>query len=97
MSGLAFISSPTIGHGCWPPTMISQGSSTVFVNGLPAAAMGNAIIPHTCVAPPFPTHAGVVAQGSTSVFIEGSPAARIGDMTSCGDMIAMGSPNVLVG
>ena len=41
MSALAHMTSVTAGHGCWPPTMVTQGSPTVFVGGLPASTMGH--------------------------------------------------------
>lgn len=97
MSALAHMTSVTAGHGCWPPTMVTQGSPTVFVGGLPASTMGHMLIPHVCVAFPFPLHPAMIAAGSGTVMIEGAPAARLGDMASCGDMIAVGNPTVLVG
>ena len=42
--------------------------------GLPAARLGDPIVPHC--------GPGVVAMGSTNVFINGVPAARQGDFTS---------------
>ncbi len=68
---------------------IISGSPNVFINGLPAARVGD---PLTCVGPP-----DVIANGSTGVFINGLPAARIGDLTAHGGVIIGGSPNVIIG
>jgi uncharacterized Zn-binding protein involved in type VI secretion len=38
-----------------------------------------------------------MAGGSGTVFIEGAPAARMGDMVNCGEQMAIGSGNVLIG
>ncbi len=68
---------------------VISGSPNVFINGLPAARMGD---PLTCVGPP-----DVIAKGSTGVFINGLPAARMGDLTAHGGVIIGGSPNVIIG
>lgn len=65
---------------------IAQGSGNVFIEGSPAARLGDAT-----------THPCVVAGGSSSVFINGSPAARIGDGVSCGGVIIGGATTVSIG
>ena len=47
-----------------------EGSSDVFINGKPAARLGDK------------TNCGVVVRGSSNVFINGKPMARVGDNTS---------------
>lgn len=93
----ATLASKTTGHACWPSTTICQACSTVIVQGLPAACVSHAAIPHTCITLPFPTHGLVVASASGSVIIENLPAARVGDSMSCGDLIASGVTTVITG
>lgn len=93
----AQIGSMTTGHGCWPPTIICQGSPTVIAENKPAAFVGAAGIVHVCVVLPFPAHPTAVAQGSATVIVENMPAARIGDMMVCTDVIAMGAGTVIKG
>jgi uncharacterized Zn-binding protein involved in type VI secretion len=83
--------------------VITQGCFTVFIEGKPAARMGDM---HTC---PMVTITGRVAKphvggpiytGSNTVFICGKRAARIGDMAVCQgppDRIVKGSATVLIG
>ena len=53
----------TAGH-CYPPTLITSGSSTVFVNNKPIAMVGSPIEVHCCG---IPCHGGSVAVGSSDV------------------------------
>lgn len=70
--------------------IVSQGATTVFIAGLPAARLGDICI---CVGPPAP-----IITGSFTVLIEGSPAARMGDMTAHGgQIIPPCCPTVLIG
>ncbi|ASV44143.1 hypothetical protein PBI_SCTP2_128 [Salicola phage SCTP-2] len=93
----AQIGSITTGHGCWPPTIISQGATTVIGDVLPLSRIGDMAIPHVCVSFPFPAHGLIIATGSTTVIIESMPAARIGDFMSCSDIIATGAPTIIIG
>lgn len=93
----ATLTSMTTGHACWPSTMICQACSTVIVQGLPAACVTHAAIPHTCNAVPYPTHGLIIASASGTVIIENIPAARVGDAMSCGDLIASGATTVITG
>lgn len=70
-----------------PSGEVSQGSTNVFTNGLPAARVTDL---ESC-------HAGMIAEGSASVFINGSPAARVGDKLTCGGVVIGGSGNVFIG
>ena len=65
---------------------IAQGSSNIFIEGSPAARLGDAT-----------THPCAVAGGSSTVFINGSPAARVGDAVSCGGVIIGGAATVSIG
>ena len=86
------------GHGCTVFVPILGGSNaTVFIAGLPAALMGDPLMPHTiftgdkCI-----PHPAMVNSGSTTVFIAGRPAARMGDSADFGTIIS-GAPNVFIG
>lgn len=82
------------GHGCYPGRPIVEGSGNVFINGKPAARVGDMLDTHCC----GPScHDGVITEGSGSVFINGKPAARIGDAVSCDSALAEGSSNVNIG
>lgn len=94
---LSFKGASTTGHGCFPPQTCTEGSGDVTVNGKAALRVGDAQTGHTCVKKPYPTHPSKQATGSSTVFINGKPAARIGDSTGCGDVVAEGSSNVMIG
>ena len=68
---------------------ILEGSTDVFINGLPAARVGDAAL---CVGP-----ADKISSGSATVFINGKPAARMGDSCAHGGKIIIGSSNVFIG
>jgi uncharacterized Zn-binding protein involved in type VI secretion len=91
MAGAATLFEPT-SH----PGIITGGASQVYVNGLPAARVGDK---HACLLPPNagPHPASTIVQGSSSVFIEGKAAARQGDKAGCGAAIASGSVDVFIG
>ena len=92
MSVAATIGSMSAGH-CFFPRPTTQGSSNVLINGLPAHTIGMSWPIHNCGK--F-FHPSFTAMGSPNVLVNGKPLARVGDRLSCGDMIASGSPNVLV-
>lgn len=76
---------------------IAQGSPDVFINGLPAARVGDPSTTHlkpggkSCV-----PHVATIASGSPNVFVNGIPLARVGDPLSACTTIAAGSPDVVV-
>jgi uncharacterized Zn-binding protein involved in type VI secretion len=84
------------GHSSFPPTPVIAGSPNVFVNGRPAARLGDALAPHGSPSPSTP-HGRSIAGGSGTVFINGRPASRIGDPIDCGGSLVTGSPNVFTG
>lgn len=59
----------TLGHGCWPPTVLSgPWSTTVFVNNVPVAVKNKTKIePHRCGKK---KHDGIIISGSSNVSIE---------------------------
>lgn len=79
--------------------VISAGTLTVLIGGLPAARTGDL---HTCpqVTGTVPHVGGPILQGSTTVLIGGLPAARMGDQATCTgptDAITQGCTTVLIG
>ncbi|MDO2949417.1 type VI secretion system PAAR protein, partial [Aeromonas simiae] len=63
-------------HDGFHPTAIIEGSSDVFIDGIPAARVGDALAPHD--KPKNPPHPRAIASGSSTVFINGKPAALTG-------------------
>lgn len=85
---------------------LSQGlSSSVYINGLPAATQGSGAsngTPHTPTPPGIgfvnpPSNQGTVTSGSQTVFIGGQPVARAEDSaTTCADPAPNTSGKVVV-
>ena len=77
---------------------IASGSQDVFINGIPAARVGDSSTVHLkpggkhCV-----PHTSTISSGSATVFINGKPAARQGDPLNECTTIAAGSPTVFIG
>ena len=88
------------GHDCFPPRKSIEGSSNVFVNGIPVHRQGDAWESHTCMCDEVPhgSHGSVLGGGSGKVFVNGKPIGRIGDNVACGGNIVAGcSSNVFAG
>lgn len=73
---------PSDNHGnfCCPHTLtglITTGSTTVTVNGKPAARLGDTGVASACCGP----NTFRITSGDPNVLIDGRPAARIGDAT----------------
>jgi len=89
--------SVSTGHGCTGTTSTQAGSSSVFVDGIGACRLGDAITVHTipagnaCV-----PHTAVINAGSSSVFVDGIAIARNGDSADSGS-ISSGSGSVFAG
>lgn len=94
MSAMAYKGCKDTGHGCFPPRASTEGSSTVFVNGIPIHCVGDKWAVHTCG---DNAHDGELSSGSSSVYIEGDATGRIGDNVSCGSVVAEGSSDVFAG
>ena len=77
--------------------VIATGSPNVFVNGRPAARVGDVSSVHLKPGSPCPPHTSTIAVGSGSVFVNGLPLARIGDPLAGCTVIAQGSPDVSAG
>lgn len=67
--------------------LVAEGSLNVYTNERPAARVDDAV---TC-------HGSQIKTGSDIITINLRPAARVADETKCGDVIADGSPNVMMG
>lgn len=98
----AIITGTPANHGCNLTSTILGGNviptPTVFVNGLPAAVIGDIIAPHT-IGPggaPCVPHTAFVLGGSALVYVSGVPAARLGDAADLG-AISSGSTTVFMG
>lgn len=83
------------GHDGAPATSGTEGSSNVYINGIPAMRQGDAFESHAC--PDESDHSRSLAGGSGSVFINGKPTGRVGDAISCGGTVIEGSGSVSIG
>lgn len=81
-------------HDGFHPTAITGGSPDVFIDGIPAARVGDPLAPHA--KPNHPPHPRAIASGSSTVFINGRPAALTGGAVDCGGVI-IGSGTVIIG
>jgi len=70
-------------------TISGPGVSTVLIENIPAAIVGDSCI---CVGP-----TATIATGSATVMIGNMPAARVGDTTSHGGSIVLGAATVMIG
>jgi uncharacterized Zn-binding protein involved in type VI secretion len=93
MPAVSRVGDNSAGH-CFEPHPVLDGSPNVFVNGISAARVGSRFDTHTCG---NSSHSAVQAVGSSSVFVNGIAVARIADAQDCGDVLAVGSPNVFAG
>ncbi|ASO09150.1 TPA: type VI secretion system PAAR protein [Salmonella enterica] len=94
MPSAAKLSDKGTQHDGYYETVIIAGSSTIFIDGSPAARQEDPLTPHA--KPKHPPHPRKIAGGSESVFIDGLPAARTGDAIDCGGVI-IGNSSVNIG
>jgi uncharacterized Zn-binding protein involved in type VI secretion len=80
--GIAQGQSPSPAAG--RPGVVTGGSSSVTVNGKPAARVGDT------------TSDGSIVEGVPNVFINGKPATVIGNRTGCGGTVAGGATGVFI-
>lgn len=95
MAECAYITSSSTGHGSWPSRVTDDGSPNVLVNGNGVHRLGD-LWPVHCNSI-GECHAGATNLASATVLANGKGIARVGDSIDCGDSIATGSVNVLVG
>jgi uncharacterized Zn-binding protein involved in type VI secretion len=69
--------------------VVGPGESTVLIEDLPAACLGDAC---ACAGPP-----NAITAGASTIFLGDKPAARLGDSTAHGGAVAAGSATVLFG
>ena len=81
-------------HDGFHPTAITAGSPDVFIDGVPAARVGDPLAPHD--KPNHPPHPRKIASGSSTVLVNGKPLAITGGAVDCGGVI-IGSGTVIVG
>lgn len=81
-------------HEGFHPTPITAGSLDVFIDGIPAARVGDPLAPHD--KPNHPPHPRKIASGSSTVLVNGKPLAITGGAVDCGGVI-IGSGTVIVG
>ncbi|SMS01775.1 PAAR motif protein [Vibrio mangrovi] len=81
-------------HDGFPPTPVTSGSPDVFMDGIPAARVGDPLAPHA--KPNHPPHGREISSGSSTVMINHKPAALTGGSVNCGG-ITMGSGTVNIG
>ena len=96
MPGAARLGDSCTGHGCWPSRSNVEGSPDVFINGLPAHAVGHAWAVHTWTHKPHPSHGGALAAGAARVYVNGRQLGYIGAPVDCGSSVATGSSDVIV-
>jgi uncharacterized Zn-binding protein involved in type VI secretion len=76
---------------------IAGGSPDVFINGRPAARVGDSSTVHLRPGSPCVPHTASISQGSGTVNVNGRPLARVGDALAGCTTIAQGSPTVSAG
>ena len=81
-------------HDGFHPTKVTAGSGDVFIDGVPAARVGDPLEPHD--KPKNPPHGRVIATGSSTVFINGRPDGITGGAISCGG-VTIGNGTVNIG
>lgn len=81
-------------HDGFHPTKVTAGSPDVFIDGVPAARVGDPLEPHD--KPNNPKHGRTIATGSSTVFINGKPASLTGGKISCGG-VTIGNGTVNIG
>ena len=96
MSKASFVTSVSI-HNGYTSSILQSGSSTVFIEGKPAARVGDLFLQHVLLSLPHTVHIPLIQSGSSTVFIEGKPAARVGDLLNCGGNILSGASTVDIG
>lgn len=95
MAGATRLGDMSTGHSDYPSRPNIQASSDVIVNNKGVHRKGDRWAVHCNHHPRC--HDGVASSSSNTVFANKKGIVRIGDSVSCGDHVAQGSPNVIVG
>lgn len=78
--------------------VIATGSPNVFINGRPAASVGDISTSHLMPASPVcVAHVATITSGSPRVLVNGRPMATLGSVLAGCTVVATGSPNVIAG
>jgi uncharacterized Zn-binding protein involved in type VI secretion len=85
-----------MGHECFPPTPVIEGSPNVKVCSIPQERVGDALMPHPCPTP-APPHPRSSSEGSTTVITNSKGSSRIGDAVDCGGFMVNGCGTVIMG
>lgn len=97
MPGVVRLGDTSTGHPhCYPARPNIEASGDVLVNGRGVHRVGDAWAVHGAC-PDHSPHDGAAISGSATVFVNGRSICRIGDAVSCGDTMAAGSNDVIVG
>lgn len=97
MPGAARLSDVSTGHNCYPSRPNIQASTDVFINNRGAHRQSDAWAVHCRKCFPKKCHGGNLASGSPTVYTNNLQQGRIFDSVSCGDRVATGSSDVIVG
>lgn len=76
--------------------VIISGSCDVLVNGKQAARVGDPVSPHISAWGAYHKKNTIIL-GECTVLVNGKPMAHQGSLVSCGDIVLLGSCDVLVG
>jgi uncharacterized Zn-binding protein involved in type VI secretion len=79
------------------PWTIANGSPDVYINGRPAARVGDKTSLHLRPGLICPPHTAAISQGAATVFINGRPAARVGSAVAGCTKVIGGSSDVEIG
>lgn len=97
MPGAVRLGDISTGHPhCYEARPNIEASNDVMINGVGAHRVGDAWAVHGACEEHSP-HGGVASSGSGTVLVNGQSLCRIGDGISCGDAMATGSGDVIVG
>lgn len=89
MAAVALQGISTVGGG----VLLGNINAQVYVNDRIPGVVGTRAASHGKA----PHNASVITQGNSTVLVGGIPLSFSGAATSCGDPVAGGSPNVVVG
>lgn len=96
---LGDLSAGHCGCCCWPPTAINSASTNVITNSRGTARIADTLVTHCCrCGKTTICHPGrAIAMGYPTVFVNNRQIAYVTCPINCGDVMAQGSGNVVVG
>ena len=96
MPSIARIGDTNSVHECGVVPTAAEGSTNVFVNGIPVHRVGDSNSSHPSVpAPSCADHTTTLSTGSANVFGNGQPIGRLGDSYTWGMEVTSGAQNVV--